>query len=465
MNYQRELNPFAPPFYPSRFNRHHASITKRTRELLVKFLEDHCKTQNEMVGNDEKSAFDFVYLPIDFKHVYNIDIIIVDQGCGEKWGMKLTNEVANPRCLSYNICNLTLSGPRSVIANSTCSKEMIRCRSEVKEAVRMISSTYSSKFAFRIGLMITSLDLIGVIDDAEFFCKICDKDVVYVCLLLSLEVIFMGRKLVHKFDDTLTRLVENLEAWNAFPSGEHIWIHLYKQMLNIVSNHKAEHLKGLHMSRNYVPTYTLSGFLWSFKIWILESFQRSNCWWSKDSEVIPRGLAWSRKAIFESFDLSNLFCKDSKATVDLQRTFGEYLTEWWKFNNELLKNYIRRTQTRTLDLFYAYLLKVLVHKTNGVVVDKLEFSEDFLNLSIEFCDELNKEFLELFDSHSSSSGTCCSNLDIDEDVDEFRMKLKEEEMMLFKEDQILENESRLRLEEEAKMMREKENMIEEEKFF
>nr|GEV02001.1 protein terminal ear1 homolog [Tanacetum cinerariifolium] len=35
-------------------------------EMLVKFLGDHCKTQNEMVGNDEKSAFDFVYLPIDF---------------------------------------------------------------------------------------------------------------------------------------------------------------------------------------------------------------------------------------------------------------------------------------------------------------------------------------------------------------------------------------------------------------
>ncbi|GKC67736.1 hypothetical protein Tco_1100334, partial [Tanacetum coccineum] len=33
----------------------------------------------------------------------------------------------------------------SVIANFACSKEMIRCRNEVEEAVRMISSTYSSK--------------------------------------------------------------------------------------------------------------------------------------------------------------------------------------------------------------------------------------------------------------------------------------------------------------------------------
>nr|GEW21126.1 hypothetical protein [Tanacetum cinerariifolium] len=43
---------------------------ERRRKLLVKFLEDHCKTQNEMVGNDEKSSFDFVYLPIDINRVH-----------------------------------------------------------------------------------------------------------------------------------------------------------------------------------------------------------------------------------------------------------------------------------------------------------------------------------------------------------------------------------------------------------
>nr|GEW08374.1 phospholipase-like protein [Tanacetum cinerariifolium] len=167
--------------------------------------------------------------------------------------------------------------------------------------------------------------------------------------------------------------------------------------------------------------------------------------------------------------------RDSKPIVELRPTFGEYLTEWWRFKNELLKNYIPRTPTRTLDLFDSYLLKVvsgrqrkkysrimttsiptvprskismlkdhvitdlnsrifkleaiiqvLVRKTKGVVVDKLEF-----------------------------------NLDIDEDADEFRMKLEEDEMLLFKEEQILEEESRLRLEEEAKMMHEEENMLEE----
>ncbi|GJY67380.1 hypothetical protein Tco_0469618 [Tanacetum coccineum] len=68
------------------------------------------------------------------------------------------------------------------------------------------------EFSLIIGLKITSLDLIGVIGDEEFFSKLCDEDAVRVCLLLSLEVIFMRRKLVHEFDDTLMRLVENLEA-------------------------------------------------------------------------------------------------------------------------------------------------------------------------------------------------------------------------------------------------------------
>nr|GEV26679.1 phospholipase-like protein [Tanacetum cinerariifolium] len=79
------------------------------------------------------------------------------------------------------------------------------------------------------------------------------------------RVIFMGRLMVNEVDDILMRLVDSLESWNAFSWGEHIWMHLYDEFLNVVFNHKSEHLEGLHKSRNYVPTYTLSGFVWAFK--------------------------------------------------------------------------------------------------------------------------------------------------------------------------------------------------------
>nr|GEZ56693.1 hypothetical protein [Tanacetum cinerariifolium] len=65
-------------------------------------------------------------------HVYSTNIITVDQGRCEKWGIKLTKEVANPRCLSYSICNpaefslntrkrqrvLTFGGPRQEVVTN-----------------------------------------------------------------------------------------------------------------------------------------------------------------------------------------------------------------------------------------------------------------------------------------------------------------------------------------------------------
>ena len=118
----------------------------------------------------------------------------------------------------------------------------------------------------KLGLKVTSLDLLGLIEDEELFGKLDDDDAVRVCLLLALEVIFIKKKLVDEVPDTLMRLVENLEVWNDFRWGEYIWRHLYDQIMNVVSKKKWEHLEGLSKSRNYVPTYTLSGFVWSFKV-------------------------------------------------------------------------------------------------------------------------------------------------------------------------------------------------------
>ncbi|GKC42075.1 phospholipase-like protein [Tanacetum coccineum] len=283
----------------------------------------------------------------------------------------------------------------------------------------------SRVFPHRVGQKITSLDLIGVIKDEEFFSKLSDEDAVRVCLLFSLEVIFMGHKLVHEFDDTLMRLVDNLEAWNAFPWGEHIWIHLYKQMLNVVSNHKEEHLKGLHMSRNYVPTYTLSGFVWSFKNYI------------PSTPALPPDL-------FDSY-LNKVV--SGRQRKKYSRILTTSIPTMPRSKISMLKDQVI-TDMNSIIFKLQAVIQVLVRKTNGVLVEKLEFSEEFPNLSTDFCNELNKEFVELFESPSTSSGSACSDLDTKEDA------VEAEEILFFKEEQKLEEESRLRLEEEAKMMHE-----------
>nr|GEX67905.1 phospholipase-like protein [Tanacetum cinerariifolium] len=177
----------------------------------------------------------------------------------------------------------------------------------------------------------------------------------------------MGRLLVKEVDDTLMRLIENLEEWNTFPWGEHIWRHLYEQILNVVSNHRWEHLQGINKNHKYVPTYTLSSFVWAFK--------------------------------------------------------------------------------------------VLARERNGGVAEKLDFNDDLSNLSADFYDDLNHEFLELFESTICLGGSASLDLRFDEDVaweyivqEELRLRIKEKERVQLKEQEMMEEDNKLRLKRE-KMLR------------
>ncbi|GJR57857.1 phospholipase-like protein, partial [Tanacetum coccineum] len=124
----------------------------------------------------------------------------------------------------------------------------------------------------------------------------------------------------------------------------------------------------LSKSQNYVPTYTLSGFVWSFKIWILESFEGSLIWWNRDPEIIPRGLAWSRKQLFKRSDYSLLFGKDSLVNLDLTPTISEQQTVWYMAFRKFFMSYIPRTPpTSYTDLFEDYIKKLSASRKRGKI--------------------------------------------------------------------------------------------------
>ncbi|GJZ40875.1 putative reverse transcriptase domain-containing protein [Tanacetum coccineum] len=128
-------------------------------------------------------------------------------------------------------------------------------------------------FPEKIGEYVKNIDLLSLIEDEVRFTSLSDSDSIRVCLLLSLEVIFMGHDLGSAVDDVFLRMVEDLEDWNDFPWGEHMWRELYAAIRNVNSNHKQAHHKVLEINPNFVPTYSLSGFVLCFKIYILESIK------------------------------------------------------------------------------------------------------------------------------------------------------------------------------------------------
>nr|GEW53107.1 phospholipase-like protein [Tanacetum cinerariifolium] len=126
------------------------------------------------------------------------------------------------------------------------------------------------------GYDVKIIDVLALIKDEEKFSKVSDKDEIRLCLLLSLEVIFIGRELVSVVDDALLRMVDNLDTWNTFP-----W----------------------------------------------ESSCESDCWWTKVPEVIPRAVAWTRKAeIFKLEYFGELF---HKAPIELAPTKAKFQSNWY----------------------------------------------------------------------------------------------------------------------------------------
>ncbi|GJU74416.1 hypothetical protein Tco_1265821 [Tanacetum coccineum] len=110
----------------------------------------------------------------------------------------------------------------------------------------------------KIGYDVKIIDLFALFYDEEKISKLSDEDAIRLCLLLSLEVIFMGRDLVSVVDDVYLRMVNDLDAWNLFPWGEHVWRQLYDSIRNVSSKHKLEHLAGLKRNPNHVPSYSLN---------------------------------------------------------------------------------------------------------------------------------------------------------------------------------------------------------------
>lgn len=122
-------------------------------------------------------------------------------------------------------------------------------------------------FPDKVGQYVKNIDLLYVIEDEDAFLNLSDADAVRVCLLLTLEVIFMGKDLGSVIDDMLLRMVEDVDEWNAFPWGEYIWRQLYDSIRNVASKNRVGLYPPLDKTKSKdVPTYCLAGFVCAFKV-------------------------------------------------------------------------------------------------------------------------------------------------------------------------------------------------------
>ncbi|PWA54623.1 phospholipase-like, Aminotransferase-like mobile domain protein [Artemisia annua] len=312
-------------------------------------------------------------------------------------------------------------------------------------------------FPHKAGVKLSNLDLLSVVEDEAMFCKLSDDDAVRICLVLLLEVVFMGRLLTDHVEDTLLRLVQNLDEWNAYPWGEHIWRHLYNQLLNVVHKQKWTHLHGLNSVSNYIPSYSLSGFVWVFKI--LESFESSIEWWNKSPNVTPRGIAWIEDK-FSSAPISLLYLE--RPTIEAQQS------DWYVLYREFAMEYVPRAPPNRVSHPYdVYLKNCTERRKRGCIrysdlpsIDRSETSitkelmlKDHVFTQMNACVFKLEAIIQVL-GHDKFGGVLEYILQ-----EELRLRLDEEERWRLEEERINEEENGMRLEEEKQIIAKQEKML------
>ncbi|KAE8685178.1 S uncoupled 1 [Hibiscus syriacus] len=168
-------------------------------------------------------------------------------------------------------------------------------------------------------------DMNKLFNKKDGFSRMNDVDVVRVCLLLLLYAGFLGREARQPIPQELILLVEDLNAWNLFPWGSYIWKATWTKLSSAFDDRKSLRGDG--------SKYTLSDFVWAFKIWIFEAFPSMRTYALKSSDDIPRAISWKRKRMLNWEDLIPYATINNEANTPLMRltpTEAELATDWWQ---------------------------------------------------------------------------------------------------------------------------------------
>ncbi|GJS86382.1 phospholipase-like protein [Tanacetum coccineum] len=151
------------------------------------------------------------------------------------------------------------------------------------------------------GVHITGQMLLDKINDEEFS-KLQDEDAVAVCQLAVLHLILLGRQPAHNIPEWWFRL-RNSSRWDRFYACQAL--------------------------PNRPPAkYTLSGFTWAFKTWILETYKVPALEYYTHQQRYPRAVAWSNLKRFKRENLKKFF-DGVRPNRKLRADDFEAKAEWW----------------------------------------------------------------------------------------------------------------------------------------
>nr|GEW02168.1 hypothetical protein [Tanacetum cinerariifolium] len=129
--------------------------------------------------------------------------------------------------------------------------------------------------------------------DIELFKTLHDDDVVSLCCVGILQFVLLGLEDRRRVPDWILRLENNRDGYDKYLWGSYVWPTLYSQLRD-ANVRRLPNLYANEASKDVdKKPYSIFGFTWAFKTWILESFRVGTNEYYTRYRRYPRVVAWS----------------------------------------------------------------------------------------------------------------------------------------------------------------------------
>nr|GEW43908.1 hypothetical protein [Tanacetum cinerariifolium] len=133
-----------------------------------------------------------------------------------------------------------------------------------------------------------------IIDD-ELFDRLHDDDVVSLCCLGILQLILLGVEGKRRIPDWMLRLANDRVGWDNYLWGLYVWPTLYSQLKNANVGRWSKLYATQPSTEIDKKSYSIFGYTWAFKTWILESFRVTTTGYYNRYNRYRRVAAWKKE--------------------------------------------------------------------------------------------------------------------------------------------------------------------------
>nr|GEV84662.1 hypothetical protein [Tanacetum cinerariifolium] len=152
---------------------------------------------------------------------------------------------------------------------------------------------------------------------------------VFVTCRSILQIVILGAESRRNVPEWLLRITNDRVAWNKYPWGSYVWPTLYSQLRNANVGRWGPLYVNQPRNEDDPTTYSIFGYTWAFKTWILESFRVTAIWYFDRFNRYPRVAAWSKKKgrfladmVIPFFEVpSHIGRPNLQTTIEMQHDF------------------------------------------------------------------------------------------------------------------------------------------------